>query len=137
MGEVTREELAAMTDQELLAYEREHHGDPYMSLLKAKRMQRVALSSGMLGRPERRRTGRPRRGRGVACFRSCFRPTPLLAVSSAAELNVAKAFRTRRCGGGLATNQIDGGAEGQLFCSACHVWLDCNRIPPTRRLSRK
>jgi hypothetical protein len=32
-----------MTDQELLAYEREHHGDPYMTLLKAKRMQRVAL----------------------------------------------------------------------------------------------
>ena len=43
MGEVTREELAAMTDQELLAYEREHHGDPYMSLLQAKGMQRVAL----------------------------------------------------------------------------------------------
>src|SRR6185437_13339743 len=43
MAEVTREELAAMTDQELLAYEREHHGDPYMSLLRAKGMQRVAL----------------------------------------------------------------------------------------------
>jgi hypothetical protein len=43
MGEVTREELAAMTDQELLAHEREHHGDPYMSLVKAKGMQRVAL----------------------------------------------------------------------------------------------
>ena len=43
MGEVTREELAAMTGQELSAYEREHHGDPYMSLLKAKGMQRVAL----------------------------------------------------------------------------------------------
>ena len=43
MGEVTREELAAMTDQELLAYERKHHGDPYMSLLKAKGMQRVTL----------------------------------------------------------------------------------------------
>ena len=43
MGDMTREELAAMTDQELLAYEREHHGDPYMTLLKAKRMQRVAL----------------------------------------------------------------------------------------------
>jgi hypothetical protein len=28
MGEVTREELAAMTDQELLASEREHYGDP-------------------------------------------------------------------------------------------------------------
>jgi hypothetical protein len=43
MGEVTREELAAMTDQELLAYEREHRGDPYMTLLKANGMQRVAL----------------------------------------------------------------------------------------------
>ena len=43
MAEVTREELAAMTDQELLAYEREHHGDPCMTLLKAKGMQRVAL----------------------------------------------------------------------------------------------
>jgi hypothetical protein len=36
MGEMTREELSAMTDQELLAYEREHHGDPYMTLAKAK-----------------------------------------------------------------------------------------------------
>jgi hypothetical protein len=42
MGEMTREELSAMTDQELLAYEREHHGNPYMSLRKAKKMQRVA-----------------------------------------------------------------------------------------------
>jgi hypothetical protein len=29
--------------EELLAYEREHHGDPYMSLAMAKEMQRVAL----------------------------------------------------------------------------------------------
>ena len=43
MGEVTREELAAMSDQELLAYERAHHGDPYVTLLRAKGMQRVAL----------------------------------------------------------------------------------------------
>ena len=43
MGEVTREELAAMTYPELLAYEREHHGDPFMTLVKAKGMQRVAL----------------------------------------------------------------------------------------------
>jgi hypothetical protein len=27
MGEMTREELSAMNDPELLAYEREHHGD--------------------------------------------------------------------------------------------------------------
>ena len=43
MGEVTREELAAMTDRELWAYEREHHGDPYVTLLRAKGLQRVAL----------------------------------------------------------------------------------------------
>ena len=43
MGEVTREELAAMTDHELSASEREHYGDPYMTLLQAKGMQRVAL----------------------------------------------------------------------------------------------
>jgi hypothetical protein len=43
MGKMTRQELAAMTDQELLAYEREHHGDPYVTLLRAKGMQRVAL----------------------------------------------------------------------------------------------
>ena len=43
MGEVSRDELAAMTDQELSASEREHHGDPYTTLLQAKGMQRVAL----------------------------------------------------------------------------------------------
>jgi hypothetical protein len=49
MGEVAREELVAMTDHELLAYEREHHGDPYMTLAKAKGMQRVALQFWHLG----------------------------------------------------------------------------------------
>jgi hypothetical protein len=49
MGQVTREELAAMTDQELLAYERAHPGDPYVTLLRAKGMQRVALQSWHLG----------------------------------------------------------------------------------------
>ena len=43
MGEVSRDELAAMTDHELSASEREHYGDPYMTLLQAKGMQRVAL----------------------------------------------------------------------------------------------
>ena len=38
-----------MTDQELLAYEREHHGDPYMTLLEAKGMRRVALQFWHLG----------------------------------------------------------------------------------------
>jgi hypothetical protein len=40
MGEVTREELAAMTDQELLAYEREHHGEVASS--------RVVYESGLI-----------------------------------------------------------------------------------------
>jgi hypothetical protein len=49
MIEVTRGELAAMTDQELLAYEREHHSDPYTGLLKAKELQRVALQFWHIG----------------------------------------------------------------------------------------
>ena len=43
MGEMTREELSAMTEQELLTYQREHHGDPYMTLARAKEMQQVGL----------------------------------------------------------------------------------------------
>ena len=38
-----------MTDQELLAYEREHHSDPYMGLVKAKELQRVALQFWHIG----------------------------------------------------------------------------------------
>ena len=40
---MTREELATMTDQELSAYEREHHDDPDMTLAKATETQRLAL----------------------------------------------------------------------------------------------
>jgi pimeloyl-ACP methyl ester carboxylesterase len=50
-------------------------------------------SSGMLRRPRRRRTWRPRRRRGIACIRSYFRPTPLVSLSPTAELDVAKAAR--------------------------------------------
>ena len=67
-----------MTDQELLAYEREHHDDPDMTLAKATETQRLALqfwASG--GRQQEGGPGRPRRRRDVACIRSCFRPTPL------------------------------------------------------------
>src|SRR5260370_7407948 len=39
----------------------------------------------MLGRPGRRRAERPRRRRGIACTRSCFRPTPLVSLSPTAE----------------------------------------------------
>jgi hypothetical protein len=49
MGEVTGEDLAAVIDQELFAHERDHHGDPYMTLLKAKELQRVALQSWHVG----------------------------------------------------------------------------------------
>jgi hypothetical protein len=66
-----------MTDHELLAYERKHHGDPYMTLAKAKEMQCVALQFRHLGRPRRRRTGKPRRRRSVAFMRSCFGPIRL------------------------------------------------------------
>src|SRR6476646_1804713 len=82
MGEVTREELAAMTDHELSASEREHYGDPYMTLLQAKGMQRVALQFWHVGaaRKEADRE-RPERRRGVACIRCYFRPTPLLSLN--------------------------------------------------------
>ena len=40
---MTREELATMIDQQLLAYEREHHDDPDMTLAKATETQRLAL----------------------------------------------------------------------------------------------
>jgi hypothetical protein len=49
MGEMTREQLSAMTGQELLAYEREHPGDPYVTLLRANGMQRVALRFWQVG----------------------------------------------------------------------------------------
>ena len=52
-----------MTDQELLAYEREHHGDPYMSLLKAKGMQRVALQFWHLGAARKGGPGGPEEAR--------------------------------------------------------------------------
>lgn len=35
----TRAEMAAMTDDEILAYQREKHGNPYMPLSRAKECQ--------------------------------------------------------------------------------------------------
>jgi hypothetical protein len=49
MGELTREQLSAMTDQELLAYEREKHGNPYMPLSIAKEMRHADLKYWHLG----------------------------------------------------------------------------------------
>ena len=37
---VNREQLAAMTDDEILAYQRARRGNPYMPLSMAKKMQR-------------------------------------------------------------------------------------------------
>ena len=54
MGDVTREELAAMTDQELLAYERERHGDPYMPLSMAKKMQKLDFKFMHLGAAQKK-----------------------------------------------------------------------------------
>ena len=77
MGEVTREELTAMTDQELLAYEREHHGDPYMTLVKAKGMQRVALRFWHV------EAARTKAGAATGAVRpEVSRPRPRLADSS-------------------------------------------------------
>ena len=43
MGKMTRAQLACMSDDELLAYERERHGDPYMNLADAKALRKMAL----------------------------------------------------------------------------------------------
>jgi hypothetical protein len=43
-----------MTDQELLVHEREHHGDPYVTLGEAKDLRRTALKFWHM-RPDRRK----------------------------------------------------------------------------------
>ena len=66
-----------MTDQELLAYERDHHDDPDMTVANATEPQRLALqywASG--GRQQEGGPGGPGGG-DVAYIRSCFPPTPL------------------------------------------------------------
>jgi hypothetical protein len=40
---MTREELAAMTDDEILAHYRHKHGDPYMPLSMAKKMHHATF----------------------------------------------------------------------------------------------
>ena len=85
MAEMTREELAVMTDQELLAYEREHHDDPFMTLAKAKGMQRLAQQSWHVGAA---RTKADREARAEARRRlhqMLFRQSPLLSLSPTAQ----------------------------------------------------
>jgi len=69
---MAREELATMTDQELLAYQREHHDDPDMTLEKATETQRLALHCWASGAATRRRTGLPSRRRDVALRQTLF-----------------------------------------------------------------
>ena len=50
MAEITRERLASMDDYELLAYEREKHANPYMSMARAEELRSIALQYWHLGR---------------------------------------------------------------------------------------
>jgi hypothetical protein len=79
MGEVTREELAAMTDQELLTYEREHPGDPYVTLLRAKGMQRVALQFWHVG-AARNKADREAQADARRCLRQKLFPSDSAVV---------------------------------------------------------
>ena len=88
-----------MTDQELLAYEREHHDDPHMTLAKAKEMQRVALQFWHLGAANKKADPETEERRGVGCIRSCFRPTPL----SLSQKGAADEIRTRSPRSGCRT----------------------------------
>jgi hypothetical protein len=46
---MTREQLARMSLDELLAYERERHGDPYMNLTDAKALRKMSLEFWHMG----------------------------------------------------------------------------------------
>ena len=74
---MAREELATMTDQELLAYQREHHDDPDMTLEKATEMQRLALHCWASGAAYKKADRVTQEETRLACIRSCFRATPL------------------------------------------------------------
>jgi hypothetical protein len=81
-----------MTDQELLAYQREHHGDPYMTLAKAKKMQRVALQFWHVGAAQNWRTERPWTRRPIA--RTLPSQTRSDSAPSVSSMSVAG---SRRC----------------------------------------
>ena len=63
MGKMTRDRLASLTDDELLAYERERHGNPYMTLGTAKALQHTALQFWHLGAARERAEEEAREGR--------------------------------------------------------------------------
>jgi hypothetical protein len=54
MGKMTRERVARMTDNELLAYERERRGDPYMTVAAAKGAAAHASPTGITAGAGRR-----------------------------------------------------------------------------------
>src|SRR3954451_4833337 len=94
MAEVTREELAAMTDQVLSAYEREHQGDPYMSLLKAEGMQRVALQFWHVG-AARNKADRGARAEGRRRLHRNWLPSDSAVLESKTVDETGKAPRRR------------------------------------------
>jgi hypothetical protein len=67
-----RDRLVSMTDDELLAYERQRHGDPYMMVGTAKELRKTALKFWHLGRPGSR-PRRPGRTPAASFERSCGR----------------------------------------------------------------
>ena len=79
MAEVSREEPAAMTDQELLANERVDHGDPYLTLLRAKGMQRVALQFWHVG-AARNKADREAQADARRCLRQKLFPSDSAVV---------------------------------------------------------
>jgi hypothetical protein len=64
-------------------------------------MQRVALQFWHVGAARKNADREARAEARRRLHQKLFRPTRLLSVSPTAELNVAKAARTRRCGGGF------------------------------------
>jgi hypothetical protein len=131
MGEMTRKELAAMTDPELLAYEREDHGDPYMTLAKAKETQRMALQFWHLGSSQ---------GESLysSCRERCRHPVKTLhrnVFRLAAPSHVGH-YSVRR---GSAQGQPTSAGTAPLRAlrstirsdRACRSWADGSREGPT------
>ena len=88
---MTRDELAAMTDDEILAHYRHKHGDPYMSLRTAREMHRAVfrwwhLTASAAKRNNEAQADWPRRPGLITAPRSVghpgFRPRPDVAVTA-------------------------------------------------------
>jgi hypothetical protein len=75
-----REDPDRLAFELLSAYERELPGDPYVTLLRAKGMQRVALQFWHVGAARTKANREAQAEARHSCIRSCFRPT-LLSLS--------------------------------------------------------